>query len=63
MQDLIRPVTRGAQPRCTRRHLAGFFLIQCDSFDRATAIAARVPEADLGLVEVRPIMDLSAFET
>lgn len=46
-----------------KEHLAGFFLIQCDSFDRATAIAARVPEADLGLVEVRPTMDLSAFET
>ena len=45
-----------------KEHLAGFFLVHCDSFDRATAIAARVPEADLGLVEVRPIMDLSAFE-
>ncbi len=39
-----------------KEHLAGFFLIECDSLDRATEIAARVPEATLGLVEVRPVM-------
>jgi hypothetical protein len=42
--------------------LAGFFLIECESMDRAMEIAARVPEAELGLVEVRPTMDLSGFE-
>ena len=46
-----------------KEHLAGFVLVQCESFDRATAIAARVPEADLGLVEVRPIMSLSSVES
>ena len=45
-----------------KEHLAGFFLIQCESFERAVTIASRVPEAELGLVEVRPIMDLSGFE-
>jgi hypothetical protein len=40
--------------------LAGFFLIECDGMDRAIEIAARVPEAELGLVEVRPIMQLSS---
>jgi hypothetical protein len=39
--------------------LAGFFLIECDGMDRAVEIAARVPETELGLVEVRPIMQLS----
>lgn len=39
-----------------KEHLAGFFLVECDSLDRATEIAARVPEATLGLVEVRPVM-------
>jgi hypothetical protein len=39
--------------------LAGIYLIQCESLDRAIGIAARVPEADLGLVEVRPVMDLT----
>jgi hypothetical protein len=42
--------------------LAGFFLIECETADRAIEIAARVPEAELGLVEVRPVMDLSGFE-
>jgi hypothetical protein len=42
--------------------LAGFFLIDCDGMDRAVEIAARVPETELGLVEVRPIMDLSGHD-
>jgi hypothetical protein len=42
--------------------LAGFYLVDCESEERALEIAARVPEADLGLVEVRPAMDLSGFE-
>jgi hypothetical protein len=42
--------------------LAGFYLVDCESQERAVEIAARVPEADLGLVEVRPTMSLSGFE-
>jgi hypothetical protein len=45
-----------------KEQLAGFFLIECESFERAIEHAARVPEATLGLVEVRPVMDLSGFE-
>ena len=38
--------------------LAGFYLVDCDSHERAVAIAARVPGmAELGLVEVRPVLD------
>jgi hypothetical protein len=42
--------------------LAGFYLVDCESHDRAVEIAARVPEAGLGLVEVRPVMGLADFE-
>ena len=42
--------------------LAGFFLIECESMERAIQYAARVPEAAFGVVEVRPIMDLRGFE-
>lgn len=42
--------------------LAGFFLIDCESVERAIAIAARVPEAELGLVEVRPVLSLGGLE-
>jgi hypothetical protein len=45
-----------------KEFLAGFFLIDCDSMERAVEWAGRVPEAELGLVEVRPVMDLDAFE-
>jgi len=44
-----------------KEHLAGFFLIDCESMERAVEVAARVPEATFGTVEVRPIMELSAF--
>jgi hypothetical protein len=45
-----------------KEQLAGFFLIECESLERALEYAARVPEANFGLVEVRPVMDLSGFE-
>jgi hypothetical protein len=45
-----------------KEHLAGFFLIECESIERAVQIAARVPEAALGLVEVRPVMSLGGTD-
>lgn len=41
--------------------LGGFYLVDCDSEERAIEIAARVPEAQLGLVELRPTLELSDF--
>jgi hypothetical protein len=45
-----------------KEHLAGFFLVECSSIERAQEIAARVPEAVLGLVEVRPTMAPGGWE-
>src|SRR5581483_6180962 len=42
-----------------KEHLAGFYLVDCDTEERALAIAAQVPDAVWGLVEVRPILDRS----
>jgi hypothetical protein len=42
-----------------KEHLAGFYLVDCETEERALAIAARVPDAVWGLVEVRPVLDLS----
>ena len=42
--------------------LAGFFLLEVESEQRAFEIAARVPEAGLGLVEVRPVLQLGGME-
>jgi hypothetical protein len=41
--------------------LVGFYLVDCVSMERAVEIAAKVPEAFLGLVEVRPVTDLTAL--
>jgi hypothetical protein len=42
--------------------LAGFFLLDCDSQERAIEVAARMPEAELGLIEVRPVLTLGGME-
>ena len=41
-----------------KEYLAGFYLIEVDSPERAVEIAAQFPEAEWGLVEVRPILEL-----
>lgn len=42
--------------------LAGIFIVDCASEERALEIAARIPEAPLGLVEVRPVRSLDPAE-
>ncbi len=39
-----------------KEELAGFYLVDCESPERAIEIAGRIPEARLGLVEMRPTM-------
>lgn len=46
----------------TKEHLAGFYLVECESMERAVEIAARIPEADMGLLEVRPVLTYSGLE-
>lgn len=45
-----------------KEYLAGFYLVDCDTLDEAVAIAARVPDALRGEVEVRPVYDQRALE-
>jgi len=40
----------------TREQLGGYYLVEAKNLDEATAIAARIPGARTGSVEVRPIM-------
>ena len=44
-----------------KEHLAGFYLIECESMEHAVEHAARVPDAAWGEVEVRPVLDLSGL--
>ncbi len=46
----------------SKEHLAGFYLIECDSLERAVEWAAKVPDAHLREVEVRPVLDMSGWE-
>ena len=39
----------------TREQLGGYYLIEAKNLDEATAIAARIPGAKVGSIEVRPI--------
>jgi hypothetical protein len=45
-----------------KEHLAGFYVVDVPSAADAVAIAARVPDATFGEVEVRPVYDLSQWE-
>jgi hypothetical protein len=45
-----------------KEHLAGFYLVDCDSVEHAIELAARVPDAAIGGVELRPVADLSFLE-
>lgn len=40
----------------TREQLGGFFLIEAGSLAEANAIAARIPSAQMGTIEVRPVV-------
>jgi hypothetical protein len=42
----------------TREQLGGYYLVEARDLDEATALAARIPGARMGSIEVRPIMDM-----
>ncbi|MFN2491552.1 MAG: YciI family protein [Pyrinomonadaceae bacterium] len=44
----------------TREHIGGFFMIDARDLDEATGIAARIPSARMGTVEVRPVVESAA---
>ena len=45
----------------TREQLGGFFLIDAKDLDEAIAIAARIPMARRGTVEVRPVIQVAGL--
>lgn len=40
----------------TREQLGGFFMIVANDLDEATSIAARIPSARMGAIEIRPVV-------
>ena len=60
---------RGGVPAITdgpyveaKEQLAGYCLLECESLERATEIAARWPDASYAAVELRPLMGPSGTE-
>ena len=45
----------------TREHLGGYFLIDAKNLDEALDVAARIPGARRGTIEVRPVMELAGM--
>lgn len=44
----------------THEQLGGYFLIEAENLDEATSIAARIPSARTGTVEIRPLAESAA---
>ncbi|HVS72683.1 MAG TPA: YciI family protein [Phycisphaerae bacterium] len=42
----------------TREQLGGFYMIDADNLDEAIAIAARIPGAKKGTVEIHPVLEI-----
>jgi len=40
----------------TREQLGGFYLVEAKDLDQAISLAARIPSARMGSIEVRPIL-------
>ena len=45
----------------TREQLGGYFLIDAKDLDEAIGIAARIPGARWGTVEIRPVMEIAGL--
>jgi hypothetical protein len=44
----------------THEQLGGYFLIEAKNLDEATVIAARIPSARTGTIEIRPLVESAA---
>ena len=58
VRDGVRSVTDGPFAE-TKEHFGGYYVVEVESLDRAIELAAEVPGARLGSIEVRPIMDFT----
>ena len=47
----------------THEQLGGYYLVEARDLDEATRIAARIPSARFGTIEVRPVVERSAEAT
>ena len=60
VRDDKRVVTDGPFAE-TREQLGGYYLVDAKNLDEAISIAARIPAAKWGTVEVRPVLEISGL--
>jgi hypothetical protein len=61
VQEGVPVVTDGPLAEA-KEHFGGYLMVDCESVERATEIAARWPNARFAAMEVRPLMDASGGE-
>ena len=44
----------------TSEQLGGYYLLECNDLDEALELAAKIPGAGYGTIEVRPVLELPA---
>jgi hypothetical protein len=45
----------------TREQLGGYYLINAANLDEAISIAERIPVANVGTIEIRPVMEIAGL--
>jgi hypothetical protein len=61
VRDDVAAVTDGPYVEA-KEFLAGFYVVDCETVERANELAAMLPDARFTAVEVRPVMDEAGLE-
>ena len=61
VRDDVPAVTDGPYLEA-KEHLAGFYVVDCETVERANELAAMIPDARYTAIEVRPVMEESGLE-
>ena len=60
VRDKKRLVTDGPFAE-TREQLGGYYLVQANDLDAAIGIAEKIPPAQFGTIEIRPVMEIGGL--
>ncbi len=47
----------------TKEWFSGYYLVECSNLDEALELAAKIPTAQYGSVEVRPVMSMAGVKS
>ncbi|MEV6970547.1 YciI family protein [Hamadaea sp. NPDC051192] len=61
VRDGVPAVTDGPYVEA-KEFLAGYYMVDCESTERAVELAAKIPDAKFNAVEVRPLMEPGGLE-